>query len=129
MHESTRDSGSLGESRLTPQRISRPKQVIIMYLRKKHAQKQNCDGCFALGPHTVSTSRSREDTEGPNMWYQNPTQICDATLMTGTEMTARSPSRDPDPFNSKKKPWDMTKKTGFLTLTISSSHGTRGCCF
>lgn len=44
------------------------------------------------------------------MWYQNPTQICDVKVMTGTEMAAISPSLDPDPFNSKKKPSD-TKKT------------------
>lgn len=56
--------------------------------------------------YTVSTSRSRMDTEGPSMWYQNPTQICDVRLVTGTEMTALSSSLDPDPFNSKKEPSD-----------------------
>lgn len=62
------------------------------------------------------------------MWYQNPTQICDVKVMTGTEMAAISPSLDPDPFNSKKKPSD-TKKTERLPDCEGNhwlQHDTRG---
>lgn len=71
------------------------------------------------GVHTVWTSRSRCDTEGPSMWYQKSTQICDWRVVTGTETAALSPSLDPNPLMSKKKPWerredeDEKKKTKY----------------
>lgn len=59
--------------------------------------------------HTVLTSRFSDGTEGPLIWYQNPTQRVSERVSAGTEIDAVSPFFDPDPFNSRKKPFGHTE--------------------